>query len=107
MRLDCVWRDVPGQVHGVMENTHNLNHLPCPCAIHYEMPSASALARDVKAAEAGQDFVAGRASRHVRTGFERGNSIGERDLVNACLPRAEGVGGMFQDAEEVFFRLET
>ena len=47
------WRNVSGQIHGVMENAHDLDDLSRCGAIHDEMPPSSAVACDVEAAETG------------------------------------------------------
>ena len=50
--LGGFWRNVSGQIHGVMENAH-LDDLSRCSAIHDEMSSSSAVACDVEAAEVG------------------------------------------------------
>src|SRR5271165_4482320 len=57
------WRNVSGQIHGVMENAHDLDDLSRCSAIHDEMSPSSAVACDVEAAEIGKDFVARDARR--------------------------------------------
>jgi hypothetical protein len=46
-------RNVSGQIHGVMENAHDLDDLSRCGAIHDEMSPSSAVACDVEAAEIG------------------------------------------------------
>ena len=49
---------MPGQIHRVVENAHDFDHLTGGGGVHDEMPAASALAGDVQAAQAGLDFIA-------------------------------------------------
>ena len=51
--LGGFWRNVSGQIHGVMENAHDLDDLSRCSAIHDEMSPSSAVACDVEAAEIG------------------------------------------------------
>src|SRR5271168_354494 len=62
-KLGGFWRNVSGQIHGVMENARDLDDLSRCSAIHDEMSSSSAVACDVEAAEIGKDFVARDARR--------------------------------------------
>ena len=86
-----------------MEDAHDLDHLAAEGAVHDEMPTAVTLARNMQTSEAREDFVAGGACGDVGAGVQSRESVDERGLVDCRLTFAEGVGGVFQDANEVLF----
>ena len=93
------------QVHCVMKNANNFDHLAADGAIYDEMTSPTALTRNVKAAEARENFVTGGASGHVRARVKRREGIDERDLLNRGLSFAEIIGGVFENTSEILFGL--
>src|SRR5271157_359671 len=95
------------QLHSVVENSYNLDHVAMRGPVHDEMPPASALARNVKGSKIGQDFVTSGASKHIWAVTERGKRLKNRGSVDVSLSRAESVSCIFQDAGEIFLGLST
>jgi hypothetical protein len=92
---------VLGQIHRVVENAHDFDHLTSGGAVHDEMPSAPAFAGDVQAAQAALDFIARGAALDVGSCMQRRQRLRQRRLINPDLPLAERIGGLAQDAGEV------
>ena len=102
-----VWRNMARQIHCVVENADDLDHLAGCRAIHDEMPPAPTFARDMERPKVGENFITGDAAEHVGASFERRERFGKRGSVNVKLPLAEFVFGVFQDAGEILFSLIT
>jgi len=102
-----VRRNMTRQIHCIVQNANDLNHLPGCRAIHDEMPSAPTFARDMQRPKIGENFVTGDAAKHIGASFERRERFGKRDSVNLKLAVAEFVLGVFQDAGEILFSLIT
>ena len=97
-----VGRNMTRQIHCVVQNADDLNHLPGCRAIHDEMTPAPTFARDMQRPKIGENFVTGDAPKHIGAGFERRERVGKRDSVNLKLAFAEFVLGVFQDAGKSF-----
>ena len=95
------------QIHCVVENADNLNHMAGCRAIHDEMPPAPTFARDMERPKVGENFVTGDAAEQIGASFERRERFGKRGSVNLKLAFAEFVLGVFQDAGEILFSLIT
>jgi hypothetical protein len=95
------------QLHSVVENSYNFDHVAMRGPVHDEMPPASALARDMEGSKIWEDFVTSGASEHVGAVAERGKRLKERGSVNVRLLRAESLSCVFQDAGEIFLGLST
>jgi hypothetical protein len=95
------------QIHRVVKDSHDFDHMTLGRAIHDEMSPASAMPRDMKGSQVGTNFFPWNASRHVRTGIERGKRLQERRSVNVSLARTKRVLCIFENAREIFLSLGT
>ena len=95
------------EIHSVMKNSGDLDYIVLQHSIHDEMPSPSASACDVKGSKTWKDFVAGSAPGHVRAIIERSESLEKRYSVDIGLTLAEYFCCVPEDADEVFFGLDT
>ena len=98
---------MPRQIHCVVENANDLDHMAGCRAIHDEMPSAPPFARDMESPKVGENFITGGAAEKIGASFERRERVGKRGSVNLKLAFAEFVLGVFQDAGEILFSLIT
>jgi hypothetical protein len=70
-----VRRDMERQLHSVVENSYNFDHVAMRGSVHDEMPPASALARNVEGSKIRKDFVTSGASKHIGAVTERGKRL--------------------------------
>ena len=98
---------MPRQLHSIVENSNNLDHVAARGAVHDEMPSAAALAGDMERPKVRQNFITSDAPQHVGAVAERAESFKKRVSVNVGLTGAESLSGIFQDAGEIFLCLNT
>ncbi len=64
------WNVAP-KIHAVIKDANDLYHLRLSHAIHDEMPTAAALARDVERSHIWEDFIARGATHYVGARFKR------------------------------------
>ncbi len=95
------------QIHLIVQNPQHFDHIALNGAIHNEMPSASAFARDMQCPKVGKNFIAGDATKYVGASFKGSKGFNKRDAVNVNLTLAEGVFGVFEDAGKIFLSLGT
>jgi hypothetical protein len=73
--LIAIRRQVPCQIHRIVKDTHDFDHMILRRSVHDEMSSASAKSRDMKGSEVGTNIFAPDASRNVGAGIERGERV--------------------------------
>ena len=93
------------QIHGVVKDADNFNHMAACSPIHDEMPPAATLPRNMKGSEVRENFIAGNAAENVGSSFQGGKGVKKRLAVNQALPFAKSVGCVFEDTNEILFRL--
>ncbi len=57
---------MPRQIHGVMQNTDDLDYVADGSSVHDEMSPATPSPRDMKGTHSLLDFITRGAARHVR-----------------------------------------
>jgi hypothetical protein len=73
------------QIHSVVENANDFDHMTGCRAIHDEMPSAPTFARDMESPKVGGNFITGDATEQFGASFDRRERFGKRDSVNLKL----------------------
>ena len=61
--------DMARQIHGIIKNSKDFDHLALASAVHNEMPAAATCTCDVERPKIGQDFFASCAAPHVGASF--------------------------------------
>ena len=91
------------QVHPIVQYSADFNGLSVRSPVHEEVTSTTTMPLSVKRADAGNDFVAGLASRHIRTVCKFSDCLNERVPINASLCGSEILRRPSQDVCEIEF----
>lgn len=92
-----------GEVHGVVQNPQNFNHVRLRHTVDDKMPPSTPTARDVERPQAWANVIAGDATRNVWAAGKLHKSLDEKLLVDASLARAEGFHGPLKSGLEILF----
>lgn len=92
------------QIHAVIKNPDNFDHIAANGAIHDEMPATTAFSRDMKRPKIGKNFIAGDASEDIGASFERGKSLEQCHPVDRKAALTEFVFRRLQNVREIHFR---
>jgi hypothetical protein len=69
------------QIHRIVKNSHDLDHMIISGTVHDEMSSPAAMTRDMKGTKPGANLVTRHTSRHVRTSIKRGKRLKDGNSV--------------------------
>jgi len=99
--------NVAGEVHGIMEDADDLDHLFRLGAIHDDVTTAPTVSCDVQGSNAGTEFITGDRAKDFRVGAEKCDGAEKSRLVNFSLPGSERIPCVCKDPGEILFRLAT
>jgi len=99
--------NVPREIHGVMEDADDLNHVIGGCSIHDHVPAAATAPSDVERTKPRPQFVARDAPGRFRTVIKRADRGKDRGFVDLSLTRAENVESVGEDTDEILFGLSA
>jgi hypothetical protein len=92
-----------GEVHGIVQDPHDFDHIRLRHTVEDEMPPAPPAARDVERPQTGENLVAGDAPRRLWACRKVCQRRDEDLPVCASLCRAEGLPGPLQNRPEILF----
>lgn len=94
---------MPGEIHGVVQNAHDLDFSGLRGAKQDEVPSPPVLAGDMKAHQVRGDVVAAPNAGLVWSGFKRCERLDQGPAIGLGLAGAEPLEAPVQDVGEVPF----
>jgi hypothetical protein len=95
--------DVAGEVHGIVQNPQNFDHVRLRHTVDDKMPPSTPTARDVERPQAWANVIACDATRDIGAAGELRKSLDENLLVPTSLARAEHVHGPLKNGLEIMF----